>query len=84
MKIMNCPICGKEPKIRFDEPAYNAGWGAWYTIQCKPFLGKTHLKIEEGKASREYCLLYAINHWNDKVAEIRRTKDASDRTKIQC
>ena len=51
--ILNCPVCGKPPKIIFDEAAYYTGWGAWYTIQCKPILRKTHLKIEEGKAKRD-------------------------------
>ena len=70
-KIMNCPKCGKPPKITFDDAAYYTGWGAWYTIQCKPILRKTHLKIEEGKANKEQCLKYAINHWNEKVLKMK-------------
>ena len=42
MKILNCPICGKQPKIDFDHTTYGSGYGAFYTIKCKPFLRKSH------------------------------------------
>ena len=67
MEILNCPECGKRPKIIFDYGAYCNGYGAWYKIQCKSFLRKPHLKIEEGKANKEKCLEHAIKHWNEKV-----------------
>ena len=50
MKILNCPICGKQPKIDFDHTTYGSGYGAFYTIKCKPFLRKPHLTITEVKA----------------------------------
>ena len=70
MEIMNCPKCGKYPIIMFDHAAYYNGYGAWYKIQCKPFLRKPHLKIEEGKADKERCFKYAVKHWNEKVIKI--------------
>ena len=78
MKIEKCPKCGKQPIIKFDEAAYYTGWGAWYTIQCKPTLRKTHLKIEEGKADKEQCLKYAIKHWNEKVLKMKGNTNNAD------
>lgn len=67
MRILNCPVCGKQPKIKSD----NGISGAWTTIQCKPFLRKPHLKIIEGKASIERCYKYAIARWNKEVNKFK-------------
>ena len=66
-KLKPCPVCGKLPKIKRDIGYEYACFGAWCTIQCKPFLGKTHLKIEEGKASWERALKYGIEHWSRRA-----------------
>lgn len=62
-----CPVCGKLPKTKRDYCYEECGFGAWCTIQCKPFLLKPHLKIEEGKASWERALKYGIEHWNRRA-----------------
>ena len=59
-----CPVCGKKPSVKLYE---YSGFGAWCTIQCKPFLRKPHLKIEEGKASRDRALQYAAESWNRRA-----------------
>lgn len=48
-KLKPCPVCGRYPKIKRDYGYEQSGFGAWCTIQCKPFLRKPHLKVEEGK-----------------------------------
>lgn len=70
-KIMACPICGKQPRIKRDYGYESSGFGAWCTIQCKPIFRKPHLKIEEGKASWDRAFKYAIVHWNEAVAEMQ-------------
>jgi hypothetical protein len=62
-----CPVCGKLPKIKRDYNYEHSAFGAWCTIQCKPFLRKPHLKIEEGKASWDRALKYGIEHWNRRA-----------------
>ena len=69
IKLKPCPVCGKLPKIKRDYSYESAGFGAWCTIQCKPFLRKPHLKIEEGKASWERALLYGAERWNRMVSD---------------
>ena len=66
-KLKPCPICGKLPKIIRDYNYEHSGFGAWCTIQCKPFLRKPHLKIEEGKASWDRALKYGIEQWNRRA-----------------
>ena len=65
--IKPCPVCGKIPKVYRDYGYEAIGWGAWCTIQCKPFLRKTHIKIESGKAMWNRAFLDAIERWNDMV-----------------
>lgn len=62
-----CPVCGKKPRIKRDYAFESAGYGAWCTIQCKPFLRKTHFKVEEGKSTWERALKYASDRWNRSV-----------------
>lgn len=69
--LQRCPICGRYPKIKRDIGYEYAMFGAWCTIQCKPFLRKPHLKIEEGKASWERALKYGIEHWNEAVTQVK-------------
>ena len=68
-KLKPCPFCGKMPKIKRDYGYEYNGYGAWCTILCKPFLRRTHLKIEVGKANWSRALMCAIEAWN------RRAKD---------
>ena len=70
-ELQRCPICGKYPKIKRDIGYEYAMFGAWCTIQCKPFLRKPHLKIEEGKATWARALEYGIVHWNEAVAKVK-------------
>ena len=58
-----CPVCGKMPRV---SGSYNPGF-AWCVIQCKPFLRKPHLKIEEGKASWDRALAYGSIRWNRRA-----------------
>lgn len=62
-----CPVCGKQPKIYRDFAYEDAGFGAWCTIECKPFLRKPHLKIESGKAFWKRALVGAVDSWNVKA-----------------
>jgi len=64
-----CPVCGKTPRIKRDYSYEGSCFGAWCTIECKPFLRKPHLRIEEGKASWERALKYGIEHWNREVRD---------------
>ena len=64
-----CPFCGKQPKVLRDIGYETCGFGAWCTIQCKPFLRKPHLKIEEGKSTWERALKYGIERWNRRAGE---------------
>ena len=66
-ELKPCPVCGRQPKVKRDYAYESAGFGAWCTIQCKPFLRKPHAKIEEGKATWERALAYGIEHWNRRV-----------------
>ena len=68
-ELKPCPFCGKTPKIKRDIGYETSGFGAWCTIQCKPFLRKPHLKIEEGKSTWDRALKYSIEHWNRRVEE---------------
>ena len=68
-ELKPCPICGKTPKIKRDIGYETSGFGAWCTIQCKPFLRKPHLKIEEGKSTWDRALKHSIEHWNRRVEE---------------
>lgn len=56
--ILPCPVCGRTP-----------GHGCWATLKCKPFLGRAHLKVVEGKAHPERALKCAIDTWNKAVME---------------
>ena len=75
MKIMievaNCPVCGKPPKIRFDEASYYTDIDALFcTIRCKPFLRKPHLeKTSNLKRTDGFynSLKRAVNRWNKAV-----------------
>lgn len=71
-KCSPCPVCGKKPKIYRDYGFEGCGFGAWCTIECKPFLRKPHLKVESGKSTWKRALMSAFGHWNmraDDVAE---------------
>lgn len=70
IRLKPCPICGKMPKVKRDYSYEVSGFGAWRTIQCKPFLRKSHLKIEEGKSTWDRAYKYAIVHWNEAVEEM--------------
>lgn len=70
-ELKPCPVCGKMPKVTRDLTYEALGFGAWCTIQCKPFLRKPHLKIEEGKARWERALEYAVEHWNRKCEDAK-------------
>lgn len=70
IEIKSCPVCGKMPKVKRDYSYESSGFGAWCTIQCKPFSRKPHLKIEEGKATWDRAHKYAIVHWNKAVKEV--------------
>ena len=69
-ELKPCPKCGKLPKIKRDYNYEYSGFGAWCTIQCKPFLRKPHLKIEEGKASWDRALKYGIERWNERANNV--------------
>lgn len=66
-ELKPCPFCGKKPKVKRDIGYEICGFGAWCTIQCKPFLRKPHIKVEEGKASWDRALNYAIEAWNRRA-----------------
>ena len=67
-ELKPCPFCGKMPKVKRDVNYELNGFGAWCTIQCKPLLRKPHLKVEEGKASWERAMKYAIEAWNRRAS----------------
>ena len=65
--IKPCPVCGKQPKVKRDIGYETSGFGAWCIIQCKPLLGKVHLKIEEGKSTWKRAYQYAVERWNKEA-----------------
>lgn len=67
MYIRPCPICGKMPKIKRDYNYEDSFFGAWCTIQCKPFLRRAHVKVEHGNANWDIALERAIDDWNRMV-----------------
>ena len=72
-RIKPCPVCGKRPKGKRDIGYETSGFGAWCIIQCKPLLGKVHLKIEEGKSTWKRAYQCAVERWNKEAL-----KDACD------
>lgn len=62
-----CPICGKKPKAKIDYGYEMSCFGGWVTIQCKPFLRKPHMRVEQGKCNNERALQYAVKEWNERV-----------------
>ena len=66
---MPCPICGKQPKIKRDYGSEANMYGAWCTIQCKPFLRKPHLKVESGKSRWARAYAEAVVMWNDAASK---------------
>ena len=72
VELKRCPICGKRPIVVRDLEYEMWGLGAWCIIQCKPFMRKPHLKIEEGKATWDRALKYGIEHWNRRAGEVER------------
>lgn len=67
IKLKPCPVCGKQPRINRDYGYEVNGYGAWCTIQCKSFMRKPHLKVEEGKATWDRAVKYGIERWNRSV-----------------
>jgi hypothetical protein len=59
-----CPICGKQPKAYSDLGYAANGFGAWVTLECKPFLRIPHKRVECGKASERRAYEGAIEIWN--------------------
>ncbi len=74
-EIKPCPVCGKEPKITRDVGYEINGFGAWCTIQCKPFMRKPHFKIEWGASTWERALEYCTEYWNHRVEDFARQMD---------
>ena len=74
-EVMRCPICGKEPKVIRDLAYESSGYGAWCIIQCKPFMRKPHLKIEEGKSTWDRALQYGAERWNRLANKIKKNKE---------
>ena len=66
-RIKPCPVCGRRPKIKRDIGYETSGFGAWCIIQCKPLLGKAHLKIEEGKSTWKRAYQCAVERWNKEA-----------------
>ena len=71
MATKTCPKCGKKPRIAFDLDLYEAGFGGYVTVQCKPFLRKPHLKIEVNHADANLAKKKAIEEWNRQVDKAR-------------
>ena len=74
-EVTKCPICGKEPKVIRDWAYESNGYGAWCTIQCKPFMRNPHLKIEEGKSTWDRALQFGVECWNQLANEIKKNKE---------
>lgn len=70
-----CPVCGKQPRVSI---SYAQGPGGWCVIQCKPFLRKPHLKVEEGMTLLNCAIRYAKVRWNQ---EAERYPDGKSRCK---
>lgn len=66
-ELKPCPKCGRKPKIIRDYGYEINGYGAWCTIQCKPFLRKPHMKVESGKALWGRAHKEAVEAWNRRV-----------------
>lgn len=74
-EMKRCPICGKEPKIMRDLGYEISGLGAWCTIQCKPFMRRPHLKIQQGASTWDRALEYGTEYWNLRVEDFTRQMD---------
>ena len=59
-----CPKCGKVPKVYRDMGYELSGYGAWCTVECKPFLRRPHFKVEQGKATWGRAFASAVAIWN--------------------
>ncbi len=70
--ILPCPVCGRTPSVSLKGIA---GHGCWATLKCKPFLGRAHLKVTEGKAHPERALRCAVDTWNKAVMEDKEYDD---------
>lgn len=71
-ELRRCPICGKESKVIRDWAYESNRYGAWCTIQCKPFMRRPHLKIEEDKATLGRALQNGVERWNCLADEIKK------------
>lgn len=60
-----CTVCGKYPKAYSDKGYISSGFGAWVTIECKPFLRKRHKRVECGKQQESRAYRGAIKLWNE-------------------
>lgn len=64
--ILPCPVYGRTPSVSLKGIA---GHGCWATLKCKPFLGRAHLQVTEGKAHPERALRCVVDTWNKAVME---------------
>lgn len=59
-KLKNCPVCGKQPKIRYI-PVNSA------IAKCKPFFGKAHLLAVVAYEVPSKLKEAIVNEWNNEV-----------------
>ena len=82
IKLLDCPICGKQPKVIFDCKSNFAN--ARCTIKCKPFMRRKHFCINVHISTKEYmsyknrCLEAATFIWNNNVNDYIKHKKISD------
>ena len=72
--LLNCPVCGKKPKIYRDYNYEYMSYGAWCQIKCKHIIG-INFDTQCGKSTWDRALLGAVESWNDMVINYRRNKD---------
>ena len=83
MTMLNCPRCGKQPKVIRDYAYESMSFGAWCVIQCKPLFQKYHFKTESGKATWERAYKEAVFRWNYCVRQhMQKSQDYPDQMEV--
>ena len=60
MELKPCPVCGKQPKIKY--------YGLNYAeAQCKPLFGKAHLTVYTGYYMPTKLVKAVFEEWNEEV-----------------
>ena len=71
--LLNCPVCGKKPKIYRDYNFEHMFYGARCQIKCKHIIG-INFDTQCSKSTWDRALFGAVESWNDMVINYRKNK----------